>query len=82
MFTLGKIWNSQVQHLNTPRNKVTMAPSCAAGEISLAVLSSYFHLPEKAVAAELGICLTSLKKIARSLGVTRWPYRKLRALSH
>jgi hypothetical protein len=59
-----------------------MAPSCAAGEISLAVLSSYFHLPEKAVAAELGICLTSLKKIARSLGVTRWPYRKLRALSH
>ena len=26
-------------------------------------LSKYFHLPEKAVAKELGICLTSLKKV-------------------
>jgi hypothetical protein len=57
-----------------------MAPTCATGEMSLAVLSTYFHLPEKQVAQQLGICLTSLKKIARSLGVTRWPFRKLRSL--
>lgn len=56
-----------------------MAPNMTYGkkEITLETLQSLFHLPEKAVAAELGICLTSLKKVARSLGITRWPYRKL-----
>jgi hypothetical protein len=43
-------------------------------------LSKYFHLPEKAVAKELGICLTSLKKLCRSYGITRWPFRKLKSL--
>jgi len=40
-------------------------------------LSKYFHMPEKAVAKELGICLTSLKKLCRSYGITRWPFRKV-----
>jgi hypothetical protein len=40
----------------------------------------YFHLPEKAVAKELGICLTSLKKLCRSYGITRWPFRKLKSI--
>ena len=40
-------------------------------DFKLEELSKYFHLPEKAVAKELGICLTSLKKICRSYGVTR-----------
>lgn len=48
--------------------------------ITLEKLSSMFHMPEKEVAVELGMCLTSLKKIARSFGITRWPYRKLRSL--
>lgn len=48
--------------------------------ITLEKISSMFHMPEKAVAAELGMCLTSLKKIARKYGVTRWPYRKLKSL--
>mmetsp|Transcript_49474 Transcript_49474/g.107507 ORF Transcript_49474/g.107507 Transcript_49474/m.107507 type:complete len:299 (+) Transcript_49474:155-1051(+) len=43
-------------------------------------LSQYFHLPEKAVARQLGVCLTSLKKICRQNGITRWPYRKLKSL--
>ena len=34
-------------------------------EVRLDELSKYFHLPEKAVAKELGICLTSLKKLCR-----------------
>jgi hypothetical protein len=37
-------------------------------DFKLEELSKYFHLPEKAVAKELGICLTSLKKICRSYG--------------
>ena len=49
-------------------------------EVKLDELSKYFHLPEKAVAKELGICLTSLKKLCRSYGITRWPFRKLKSL--
>jgi len=43
-------------------------------------LTQYLHLPEKAVAKQLGICLTSLKKLCRQHGITRWPYRKLKSL--
>ncbi|EKX46129.1 hypothetical protein GUITHDRAFT_152531, partial [Guillardia theta CCMP2712] len=32
------------------------------------------------VAAELGMCLTSLKKICRAQGILRWPFRKLKSL--
>ena len=39
--------------------------SGGAREVRLDELSKYFHLPEKAVAKELGICLTSLKKLCR-----------------
>lgn len=34
-------------------------------DVKLEELSKFFHLPEKAVAKELGICLTSLKKLCR-----------------
>lgn len=44
---------------------------------SLEALSKYFVMPEKHVAKELGICLTSLKKLCRHYGITRWPYRKV-----
>mmetsp|Transcript_47535 Transcript_47535/g.97176 ORF Transcript_47535/g.97176 Transcript_47535/m.97176 type:complete len:603 (+) Transcript_47535:387-2195(+) len=49
-------------------------------DFKLEELSQYFHLPEKAVAKELGICLTSLKKLCRSYGITRWPFRKLKSI--
>lgn len=42
-------------------------------------LRQYFRLPEKVVAKKLGICLTSLKKVCRSNGINRWPYRKVRS---
>lgn len=48
--------------------------------IELQELSKYFNMPEKAVAKTLGICLTSLKKLARQNGITRWPYRKIKSL--
>lgn len=52
----------------------------AKKEIGREELSGYLHLPEKAVAKKLGICLTSLKKVCRLHGITRWPYRKLKSL--
>ena len=48
--------------------------------IELEELQTYFRLPEKEVAKRLGICLTSLKKVCRSNGIYRWPYRKVRVL--
>ena len=54
--------------------------STSTKDVKLEELSKYFHLPEKAVAKELGICLTSLKKLCRSYGITRWPFRKLKSL--
>ena len=48
--------------------------------ITLEELTEYFHMPEKKVAAQLGMCLTSLKKICRAHGITRWPFRKLKSL--
>lgn len=48
--------------------------------VKLDELSQYFHMPEKMVAKQLGVCLTSLKKICRQNGITRWPYRKLKSL--
>ena len=64
---------------------ISASPSTSQGsilskEVKLDELSKYFHLPEKAVAKELGICLTSLKKLCRSYGITRWPFRKLKSL--
>eukprot|EP00288_Rhodomonas_lens_P017057 CAMPEP_0177695776 /NCGR_PEP_ID=MMETSP0484_2-20121128/3636_1 /TAXON_ID=354590 /ORGANISM="Rhodomonas lens, Strain RHODO" /LENGTH=355 /DNA_ID=CAMNT_0019206721 /DNA_START=69 /DNA_END=1133 /DNA_ORIENTATION=+ len=79
----GKVLTAPVPHKPVEENP---SPSPAAArpmlnkEVKLDELSKYFHLPEKAVAKELGICLTSLKKLCRSYGITRWPFRKLKSL--
>ena len=51
-------------------------PGLGNREVGLDELSKYFHLPEKAVAKELGICLTSLKKLCRFID-TCLQYRRL-----
>ena len=38
-------------------------------------LEARLRLPEKTVATELGLCLTSLKKTCRQHGFSNWPYR-------
>jgi hypothetical protein len=48
-------------------------PGLANREVGLDELSKYFHLPEKAVAKELGICLTSLKKLCRLMSMIILP---------
>lgn len=41
------------------------------------VLRQYFNTPLRKTAKELGICATALKKVCRSLGIQKWPYRSL-----
>jgi hypothetical protein len=48
--------------------------------VSIDELSQYLHLPVKAAAKELCICLTSFKKLCRQHGITRWPYSKLKSI--
>jgi len=59
---------------------IAESPAMPPTAISLEELSDYFHLPEKQVAQQMGMCLTSLKKICRGHGITRWPFRKLKSL--
>uniref|UniRef100_A0A7S4HBQ9 RWP-RK domain-containing protein n=1 Tax=Guillardia theta TaxID=55529 RepID=A0A7S4HBQ9_GUITH len=44
-------------------------------------IQRHFDKPEKQAAAQLGICLTSLKKICRAQNVRRWPYRKIHSIN-
>mmetsp|Transcript_32713 Transcript_32713/g.73518 ORF Transcript_32713/g.73518 Transcript_32713/m.73518 type:complete len:367 (-) Transcript_32713:609-1709(-) len=55
-------------------------PTQRTVDLTMQELSKYFKMPEKAVAKELGICLTSLKKVCRQNGINRWPYRKIKSL--
>ena len=48
--------------------------------ITREVLQMKFHLQRNEAAIELGIGLTYLKKLCRSLAITRWPSRKIQAI--
>ena len=41
-------------------------------------LENYYHLPQTDAAKLMGIGTTTLKKLCRSLGIKRWPYRTVR----
>jgi len=45
--------------------------------INVEEIRKYFRLPEKEVAKQMGVCLTSLNKICRAHCIFRWPYRKV-----
>ena len=47
-------------------------------ELTFEQLSRHFSVPIKQAAQELNVGVTVLKRQCRKLGVTRWPYRKLR----
>ena len=48
-----------------------------AARITKDVLEAHFHLPMAEVAKKFQVCLTYFKKVCRSHGVRRWPYRKV-----
>jgi len=49
----------------------------SAQNITQKDLEPYYETPIKNVAALLNVSLTQLKRICRSLGIPRWPYRKI-----
>jgi hypothetical protein len=48
-------------------------------EISLDELLQYVHLPSKQASEQLGLGLTSFKRLCREHGIQVWPYRSIKA---
>eukprot|EP00736_Rhodelphis_marinus_P004770 Rmarinus@m.12275 len=61
--------------------KLKLVSGSVTSNVTIQDLSAYFHLPINDAAKSMGVCTTSLKKICRRCGISRWPHRKIKSLN-
>merc|ERR1712166_940747 len=65
--------------INQVRSRGT-GPMQIKQTLTFEVLQEHFHIPMSEVAKKFGVCSTVFKRMCRTHGIKRWPFRKLQSL--